>query len=377
MFERTKQSEIPAGWIAIIFATVVAFLVSNANGQTPAASSSAVRRPETVAVSRVESVGFTVSDMDRAIDFYTRVLPFEKLSDVETWGSEYEHLSGVFGARVRVVRLKLDDAVLELTEYLTPRGRPIPVDSRSNDRWFQHIAIIVSDMDRAYAHLRANKVRHASTGPQTLPGYITAAAGIRAFYFKDFDDHVLEILSFPPDKGAPKWRELAKGGKLFLGIDHTAIVVGDTETSLKFYRDALGLQLAGESINYGNEQEHLNNVFGARLHISGLKTNEGGIAVEFLEYLAPSNGRPYPEDSRSNDLWTWQTSFLLKDQSDYRKASLGLVPKFQPEFISSGWVLFERPLLGFRRASLIRDPDGHAVRLIDVDGSEARGVRNN
>jgi hypothetical protein len=37
-----------------------------------------------------------------------------------------------------------------LHEYLAPKGRPIPADSRSNDVWFQHIAIIVSDMDKAY-----------------------------------------------------------------------------------------------------------------------------------------------------------------------------------------------------------------------------------
>ena len=367
MVERTKQNEIPAGWIALIVATIVALLVSNASGQLPSSASPAVSMPPTVAVSRVESVGFTVSDMDRAIDFYTRILPFEKISDVETWGSELEHLSGVFGARVRVVRLKLGDEVLELTEYLTPKGRPVPADSRSNDRWFQHIAIIVSDMDRAYAHLRANKVRHASTGPQTLPAYITAAAGIRAFYFKDFDDHVLEILSFPPDKGAAKWHHLTKTGKLFLGIDHTAIVVGDTAASLNFYRDTLGLQLASESINYGNEQERLNNVFGARLHISGLKTSDAGIAVEFLEYLAPTNGRSYPEDSRSNDLWHWQTSFLLKDPGNYRATLLGFGPGFQPKFISSGWVLFEKPTLGLRRASLVRDPDGHALRFVEAD----------
>lgn len=336
------QNTFPLGWFLLAIIAVFA-LFTAARGQ---------------AVSHVESVGFTVSDMDKALEFYTRVLPFEKISDVETWGSEFEHLSGVFGARVRVVRLKLGDEVLELTEYLTPRGRPIPVDSRSNDRWFQHIAIIVSDMDKAYAHLRANKVRHASTGPQTLPSYITAAAGIRAFYFKDFDDHVLEILSFPPDKGSPKWHDLAKNGKLFLGIDHTAIVVGDTDTSLKFYRDALGLRVAGESLNYGPEQERLNNVFGARLHISGLATANAGINVEFLEYLAPSNGRPYPADSRSNDLWHWQTSFQASKVDEYFRS-------FKPETVSSGTVLFETPSLGFRRASLVRDPDGHAVRLVE------------
>ena len=349
--ERTKQNEIPLGWIAIAVATLIAFVASTHAQFAPSQRSEAP-------VSRVESVGFTVSDMDKALDFYTRVLPFEKVSDTEISGVEFEHLSGVFGARVRVVRLKLGDEVLELTEYLTPQGRPVPADSRSNDRWFQHIAIIVSDMDKAYAYLRSNRIRHASTGPQTLPSYITAAAGIRAFYFKDFDNHVLEILSFPPEKGAAKWHELERTGRLFLGIDHTAIVVRDTETSLKFYRDALGLSVAGESMNYGTEQEHLNNVFGARLHISGLKTRDAGINVEFLEYLAPTNGLPYPADSRSNDLWHWQTSFAADGVDHFFRT-------YRPDYISTGTVLFEKPVLGFRRASLVRDPDGHAVRIVE------------
>ena len=353
--ETKNYLEIPIGWLLIGALSLLAFF-SIAKGQS---------------VSRVESVGFTVSDMDKAIDFYTRVLPFEKVSDVESFGTEFEHLSGVFGARVRVVRLKLGEEFLELTEYLTPRGRSVPVDSRSNDRWFQHVAIIVSDMDKAYAHLRSNKVRHASTGPQTLPSYITAAAGIRAFYFKDFDDHILEVLSFPPDKGASKWHELGKSGKLFLGIDHTAIVVGDTESSLRFYRDALGLSVAGESMNYGPEQEHLNNVFGAKLHITGLKTRDEGINIEFLEYLAPTNGRPYPRDSNSSDLWHWQTSFLVANE---RKAILDggpdlrideILGRFKPIFVSTGTVSFEKPILGFEKASLVRDPDEHAVRLVE------------
>src|SRR5207253_10488694 len=120
-------------------------------------------------VRAVDSVGMTVSDMDRSVRFFTDVLTFEPVSDVELAGEQYEHLEGVFGLRMRVVRLRLGDEAIELTEYLAPRGRPIPVDSRSNDRWFQHIAIIVGDMDKAYAWLRQNKVEHASSGPQRLP----------------------------------------------------------------------------------------------------------------------------------------------------------------------------------------------------------------
>jgi catechol 2,3-dioxygenase-like lactoylglutathione lyase family enzyme len=249
-------------------------------------------------------VGMVVSDMDLSIDFYSRVLTFEKISDTEVFGDSYEHLEGLFGLRMRVVRMRLGDELIELTEFLTPIGRPIPLDSRSNDRWFQHVAIITSDMDKAYQALRQNKVRHASTGPQLLPAYITNAAGIRAFYIRDPDNHVLEVLQFPDDKGGAKWHKPSQ--KLFLGIDHTAIVVADTDASLKFYRDTLGLRIAGESENYGTEQEHLNTVFGARLRITSLRAPQGP-GIELLEYLTPRDGRFLPPDSHSNDIWAWQT----------------------------------------------------------------------
>src|SRR5215469_8831819 len=153
----------------------------------------------------VDAIGITVSDMDRAVDFYSRVLTFEKVSDTEVTGADYEHLEGVFGLRIRVVRMRLGDEYIQLTEYLAPKGRPIPVDARSNDRSFQHVAIIVSDMDRAYRRLRQFQVEQASSGPQRLPDWNKNAGGIAAFYFKDPDGHPLEILQFPADKGAAKW----------------------------------------------------------------------------------------------------------------------------------------------------------------------------
>src|SRR5690349_3881382 len=183
------------------------------------------------AVRAVATVGMTVSDMDRAVEFYSSVLSFEKLSDVEVASPGFEHLSGVFAARARVVRMRLGEETIELTEYLAPRGQPVPADSRSQDRWFQHVAIVVGDMDSAYAVLRRHRVEHASSGPQRLPDWNPNAGGIRAFYFKDPDHHTLEVIQFPPGKGDPRWQRPA-GGRLFLGIDHTAIVARDTDASL-------------------------------------------------------------------------------------------------------------------------------------------------
>src|SRR5438094_942130 len=105
----------------------------------------------------VDAIDMTVSDMDRAVAFYSGVLNFKKVSDTEIAGESYEKLEGVFGVRMRVVRMRLGDESIELTEYLAPRGRPIPVAARSNDRSFQHVAIIVSDMNKAYTWLRQNK----------------------------------------------------------------------------------------------------------------------------------------------------------------------------------------------------------------------------
>src|SRR5688572_1969010 len=175
--------------------------------------------PATQPVEAVVRVGVTVSDMDRSIAFFTRVLDFHVTSDEEITGDALEGLTGVFGARCRVVRLKLGDETLELTEYLAASvpGRPVPADSQSNDRWFQHIAIVTTDLDAAYRRLRAHDVRHASSGPQVLPTWNPNAGGIGAFYFHDPDGHVLEAICFPPGKGDPRWQHV-KG--LFVGIDH-------------------------------------------------------------------------------------------------------------------------------------------------------------
>jgi len=302
-------------------------------------ASRATTAPATTPVVRaVESVAISVGDTERSVDFYTRVLRFEKVSDVE--------VASAPGARARVVRLRLGGEALDLVEHLAPRGRPVPADSRSHDRWFQHVAIIVNDMEQAHAWLRRHQVTPISPEPQRLPDWNVNAAGIRAFYFQDPDGHPLEILQFPPGKGQAKWQRPSES--VFLGIDHTAIVVGDTERSLAFYRDALGLRVAGESENYGPEQERLNHVAGARLRITTLRA-ESGPGIELLEYLAPRDGRPLPADARPHDLVAWQTRLIVADAAEAGTSLRGRLTPIQVPSVPHA-------LAG-------RDPDGHLVLL--------------
>jgi catechol 2,3-dioxygenase-like lactoylglutathione lyase family enzyme len=310
-----------------------------------------------VRVHAVRHAGMTVSDMARALQFYTVVLPFTVEYDVEIAGRPWELLHGVFGARSRVVGLRLGDERLELTQYLTPRGRPMPQDSRANDQWFQHVAIIVRDMDAAYARLRHHDIDHASTAPQRLPDWNPGAGGIEAFYFRDPDGHFLEVLAFPADRGDPKWRRASED--VFLGIDHTAIVSTDTARSVAFYRDTLGLDVTGAGVNYGIEQEHLNHVFGVRLRITTLRAAHGP-GVELLEYLAPRDGRATPHDIRANDIAHWQITMDAVGTSALLEPSR-LFSLVSPEVVT----LEAGRQLGITRGLLVRDPDGHAVRLVE------------
>jgi len=266
------------------------------------------------AIGSVDRVIIPVSRLDRAVAFYTALSFVATSPDIS---------SGLVLGLGR-----------ETIELVPGGGRPIPFDSRSNDRWFQHLAIVVSDIERAYPVVLQAGAAPISAGPQLLPAWNPNAGGIRAVYFRDPDGHPLELIQFPPGKGDARWQDR---DQLFLGIDHSAIVAGDTERSLAFYRDRLGLRIAGTSENWGVEQERLSAVPKAHLRITALRAASGP-GIELLDYLMPRDGRPMPADTRPGDIWAEE--IVLR---------AGQVPI--PE---ERW----------------RDPDGHALRIV-VDDKEA------
>jgi hypothetical protein len=108
------------------------------------------------------------------------------------------------------------------------------------------------------------------------------------------------------------------------------------------------------SENYGPEQEHLNNVAGARLRITALRPPSGP-KIELLQYLAPQDSERYPSDAKANDLLHWETSVSVADaQKAFETAhNTGLeVGSNQPgEYVPA------------RTEFLLSDPDGHQLAL--------------
>ena len=235
----------------------------------------------------LRAIGLTVFDLDRTERFYRDTLDFRTVARRRLQDSFLNALFGLPAGPVDVLTMQLGDQRVEFTQFARP-GRPYPADSQSADLWFQHLAIVVSDMDAAYARVRAAGVQPISlNGPETLPD---RNGGVRAFKFRDPDGHPLELLWFPPGQGRAFWR--GRTG-LFLGIDHSAIAVSSTEKSLAFYQGLLGLHSAYAGTNEGETQERLDGAAGAVVRITGLQAAAPqGPGIEFLQYEKPATGRP-------------------------------------------------------------------------------------
>jgi catechol 2,3-dioxygenase-like lactoylglutathione lyase family enzyme len=308
--------------------------------------------PFLVNAQAVDSVGpicITVRSLPVALQFYTQVLPFKHLGTTDVVGDSAELLMGKFGIHYRVAHLQLGQERVDLIDFLTSGGRPYPAAQHSNDLSFQHLAIVVQNMEAAYKVLEKAEVEYVSTQPQTLPASLGPAAGIKAFYFHDPDGHTLELIFFPPGKGKAKWHKPSKA--LFLGIDHTAIAVKNTATSTAFWQTVLGFDKKGDSHNYGKEQAHLNFVENAELAITGFSA-KGGPGVEFLEYLKPGPGIPYPEPTFPDDVWSWKTKLYTKDVQSLYEALVR----------QGGFRVLACPVkLNGKQQFLAHDPDGHTI----------------
>ncbi|WP_019506121.1 VOC family protein [Pleurocapsa sp. PCC 7319] len=309
-----------------------------------------------IKIQRINAIALTVADIARSVDFYTQALGF-KIVDDRIWvSSTNNQLWSIPPTDVRLVTLQLGDEFIELIQYLDLKAKPIPEDSQSNDLWFQHLAIVVSDIDRAYEHLQDFPITPISNRPQTIPDDNKLAAGVRAFKFRELNHHSLELIWFPQDKGKEKWHQ--NNNDIFLGIDHSAIAVRDTEESLKFYCDLLNLEQEGTNLNQGQVQADLDGLPVAKVQVTPLQPIESSIGVELLDYQQPETGRERPQEWQINDIphlhYVMEVTELEKEIEQLKQQKIELISPQAIEFPE-----FYR----YSRGYLIKDPNGHAILL--------------
>lgn len=236
-------------------------------------------------IRRLASFGLTTPDAHQLSEFCENALDFRLLGIERRSGPDFERLMGVEGGASAII-LGLGDEVVELLQFDRP-GRLYPDGATSSDLCFQHFAVVVADIHLAYQKLiSAGSWTAISTdGPQQLP---TSSGGVTAFKFRDPDGHPLELLAFPDGQLPAHWQRRPKG-KLFLGIDHSAISVSDNAASLAFY-EGLGLRVAARSLNTGIEQERLDAVKAPRVEVTTLEPEQATPHIELLSYRSVLRG---------------------------------------------------------------------------------------
>src|SRR5262249_48427663 len=177
-------------------------------------------------------------------------------------GMSFAQLTGVEGAQGCGLPLRFGEEASEVVAFTRP-GAQYQADIGCDDPRFQHIAIVVADMETAYSRLCACEGWTAITrpAPQRLPA---SSGAVTAFKFRDPEGHPLELLAFSPDNVPPRWRKAPHRNGPCLGIDHSAIVVSGTEPSVAFYRQVVGFSVGGGSLQRGRAQAQRRGGPGAR-----------------------------------------------------------------------------------------------------------------
>lgn len=140
---------------------------------------------------------FTVSDIERSVDWYTRVLGLELVHRQRQENAYTQVLVGIPGAVLEIAQFAVPGVpparsthMLELVEYVTPRGTRTS-GPPTNDVGCAHLALLVTDIHARFARLQELGVQFFNPPVEITAG---ANAGGFACYFRDPDGITLELL---------------------------------------------------------------------------------------------------------------------------------------------------------------------------------------
>jgi glyoxylase I family protein len=155
-------------------------------------------------VTGVDHIGITVPDLDQATSFFVDVLGCEYLYSLGPFVHDGDWMSEHLNVADDTVMRQLHffrlggQAIFEVFEYAAADQRQTP--PRNSDVGGHHVAIYVTDLDAAVAHLHRLKLRvlgepTASSGP---------SAGQRWVYFLSPWGMQFELVSYPDGKAFDK-----------------------------------------------------------------------------------------------------------------------------------------------------------------------------
>jgi lactoylglutathione lyase len=147
----------------------------------------------TSVITGIHHFSIACSDADRSIEFYRGHFGMELVSDREVEpGGFVERVTGVAGARVRIVHLHGHGLNFELLEYVEPRG-----DRRArqpNYTGAAHLCFVTDDIRADLARLAAAGVPVRSRGGTAVSVIGGPNDGGECAYLEDPDGNCVELV---------------------------------------------------------------------------------------------------------------------------------------------------------------------------------------
>jgi catechol 2,3-dioxygenase-like lactoylglutathione lyase family enzyme len=150
-------------------------------------------------IQQLDHINIVVRELDRMVDFYTRVLRLRETKRVTISGKWIDETVGLADVLGDVVYLDLETGPrIELIYYHRPAGLELRGLDRANTPGFRHIAFRVDNIDATVAKLRASHTKFFSDIQQVPDTQVTYAGGVRKrlIYFQDPEGNLLELCEY-------------------------------------------------------------------------------------------------------------------------------------------------------------------------------------
>lgn len=91
-------------------------------------------------IRKVNHFSITVKDLDQVVAFFKDLFGLTGIwPTYEYKGQMIDNITGLSGTHIRVVKIKVEDIILEFIQYLSPPGRELK--GNTNDVGCPHIAL--------------------------------------------------------------------------------------------------------------------------------------------------------------------------------------------------------------------------------------------
>jgi catechol 2,3-dioxygenase-like lactoylglutathione lyase family enzyme len=147
----------------------------------------------------VDHINLVVADLERSVDFYTRVLGFKETRRARLSGDWIEKIIGLRSVRAEVayVVAPAGEPRIELLSFESPQGEPHGANSVANTPGLRHLALRVDDIASAVEQLRAEGVAVLCEPVRVPVGVVRHDAGEKTLcYFLDPDGVLLELTEY-------------------------------------------------------------------------------------------------------------------------------------------------------------------------------------